>query len=136
MHWLVARLQLPLGVLQSASFLHMKALHIFSSGHSLLLVNSCPPGQVSQPVGEVQSTEKINRYPLNIRCKVTTFKTEKRNVQAQKFANAQRLLSIGNPGSLILPKTLFFRQFTTLINSKTNDHSLTSKVSMAQLARA
>ena len=72
MHWLVARLQLPLGVLQSASFLHMNSSHIFSLGHIALLVNSCPPGQVSQPVGEVQSTEKINRYPLNIRCKVTT----------------------------------------------------------------
>ena len=55
----------------------------------------------------------------------------------KKFSTiAQWLLSIGNPGSLILPKTWFFRHFSTLINNKTNDHSVTRKASMAQLVEA
>ena len=50
--------------------------------------------------------------------------------------NAQWLLRIGNPWSLILAKIWFFKHFTALINSKKNDHHFTSNVSMAQLAGA
>ena len=50
--------------------------------------------------------------------------------------NAQRLTSIGNPGSLILPKIWFFKHFIVVINTKTNDKASSSKVSMAQSVRA
>ena len=58
------------------------------------------------------------------------------SVSIQLAYRAQWLMSIGNPWSLILPKIWFFRHFTAIIISKTNNHVFKSNVSMAQLARA